>query len=164
MIIALQREALGKLETRRRWGYLTVVSASLGHPLAVELLLVAKHLDRGVVRAGDWHRWGPRQCRWGDAEIFLPNGRVTYDRVRMCQDAYGRWDAVTDEAAAADQQRRIDRLAYLRDSFDYDALDADARVSYRVFEYLQETGIRQAPAPITDTIDQLTDQPNRRTK
>ncbi|MED5549978.1 MAG: DUF885 domain-containing protein [Pseudomonadota bacterium] len=58
-------------------------------------------------------------------------------------DAYGRWDAVTDEAAAADQQRRIDRLAYLRDSFDYDALDADARVSYRVFEYLQETGIRQ---------------------
>ena len=47
---------------------------------------------RGVVRAGDWHRWGPRQCRWGDAEIFLPNGRVTYDRVRMCQDAYGRWE------------------------------------------------------------------------
>jgi len=44
---------------------------------------------RGVVRAGDWHRWGPRQCRWGDAEIFLPNGRVTYDRVRMCQDGYG---------------------------------------------------------------------------
>ena len=58
-------------------------------------------------------------------------------------DAYGRWDAVTDEAAAADQQRRIDRLVYLRDNFDYDALDADARVSYRVFEYLQETGIRQ---------------------
>ncbi|MBO6765328.1 DUF885 family protein [Maricaulis sp.] len=58
-------------------------------------------------------------------------------------DAYGRWDAVTDEAAAADQQRRVDRLAYMRDSFDYDALDADARVSYRVFEYLQETGIRQ---------------------
>jgi len=47
---------------------------------------------RGVVRAGDHHRWGSRQCRWGDAEIFLPNGRVTYDRVRMCRDGYGGWE------------------------------------------------------------------------
>ena len=46
---------------------------------------------RGVVRAGDWHSWGPSRCRWGDAEIFLPNGQITYDRVRMCQDSFGRW-------------------------------------------------------------------------
>ncbi|WP_295691732.1 DUF885 family protein, partial [uncultured Maricaulis sp.] len=41
------------------------------------------------------------------------------------------------------QQRRIDRLAHMRETFDFDALDRDARVSWRVFEYLQETGIRQ---------------------
>jgi len=58
-------------------------------------------------------------------------------------DAYGQWDDFSDEAAAAAQQRRIDRLAHMREHFDFDALDRDARVSWRVFEYLQETGIRQ---------------------
>ncbi|MDF1769646.1 DUF885 family protein [Maricaulis sp.] len=58
-------------------------------------------------------------------------------------DAYGRWDDVSDAAAASAQQRRIDRLAHMRETFDFDALDRDARVSWRVFEYLQETGIRQ---------------------
>ncbi|XBQ15029.1 MAG: hypothetical protein ABL308_08655 [Oceanicaulis sp.] len=47
---------------------------------------------RGVVYARDYHNWNRRQCRWGDAEIFLPNGRVVYDRVRMCRDRYGRWE------------------------------------------------------------------------
>ena len=58
-------------------------------------------------------------------------------------DAYGRWDDISDAAAEADQARRIERLDDLHDNFDPDALDGDARVSYRVFEYLQETGIRQ---------------------
>ncbi|WP_323762794.1 DUF885 domain-containing protein [Maricaulis sp.] len=58
-------------------------------------------------------------------------------------DAYGRWDDVSDAAAEAAQQRRIERLAYMRENFDFDALDRDASVSWRVFEYLQETGIRQ---------------------
>lgn len=47
---------------------------------------------RGVVYARDWHQYGGNQCRWGDAEIFLPNGQVAYDRVRMCRDRYGRWE------------------------------------------------------------------------
>lgn len=46
---------------------------------------------RGVVYARDYHTWNSMRCRWGDAEIFLPNGDVTYDRVRMCQDGYGHW-------------------------------------------------------------------------
>jgi uncharacterized protein (DUF885 family) len=57
-------------------------------------------------------------------------------------DAYGRWDDVSEAGAQATQDRRIERLAYLRDTFDFDALDDDAQVSYRVFEYLQDTGIR----------------------
>ena len=47
---------------------------------------------RGVVYARDYHSWSGLQCRWGDAEIFLPNGQVVYDRVRMCRDRYGRWE------------------------------------------------------------------------
>jgi uncharacterized protein (DUF885 family) len=57
-------------------------------------------------------------------------------------DAYGRWDDVSEAGAQATQDRRIERLAHLRATFDFDALDADAQVSYRVFEYLQESGIR----------------------
>ncbi|WP_417493578.1 DUF885 domain-containing protein [Maricaulis sp.] len=57
-------------------------------------------------------------------------------------DAYGRWDPVGEAASAAANERRIERLARLHDEFDFDALDAEAKVSYRVFEYLQETGIR----------------------
>ncbi len=57
-------------------------------------------------------------------------------------DAYGRWDAVDDADAAATNDRRIERLDHLHNNFDIDALEAKARVSYRVFEYLQQTGIR----------------------
>lgn len=31
------------------------------------------------------------ECRWGDAEIYMPDGTYNYDRVRMCRDAYGDW-------------------------------------------------------------------------
>jgi uncharacterized protein (DUF885 family) len=71
-----------------------------------------------------------------------PQGQTQLGRIDDL-DAYGRWDNVSEEAAAQEQQRRVERLAHLRENFDIDALDDDARVSYRVFEYLQETGIRQ---------------------
>jgi len=57
-------------------------------------------------------------------------------------DAYGRWDPVNATDAAAANARRVERLDYLRNAFDIEALDAKARVSYRVFEYLQQTGVR----------------------
>jgi surface antigen len=50
---------------------------------------------RGVVYARDYHHWNARQCRWGDAEIFMPNGEVVYDRVRMCRDGYGQWQVAS---------------------------------------------------------------------
>ena len=31
------------------------------------------------------------ECRWGDAEIYMPDGTYNYDRVRMCRDGYGDW-------------------------------------------------------------------------
>ncbi|MAL09713.1 MAG: hypothetical protein CMF74_08630 [Maricaulis sp.] len=47
---------------------------------------------RGVVHARDYYNYGGRRCRWGDAEIFMPNGDYTTDRILMCQDRYGRWE------------------------------------------------------------------------
>ncbi|WP_421792346.1 hypothetical protein [Hyphobacterium sp.] len=46
---------------------------------------------RGVVYARDWYDYGGRRCRWGDAEIYMPDGSFVVDEVRMCRDAYGRW-------------------------------------------------------------------------
>ena len=57
-------------------------------------------------------------------------------------DAYGRWDAVDETDAAQGNARRIERLDALHGNFDFNTLDSTARVSYRVFEYLQETAIR----------------------
>ena len=71
-----------------------------------------------------------------------PQGMTSLGRLDDLE-AYGQWDDVSDAAAQADQQRRIDRLAHLHDAFNFEALDEQGQVSYRVFEYLQETGIRQ---------------------
>jgi len=46
----------------------------------------------GVIYARDYYRHGSRRCRYGDAEIYMPNGQVTYDRVRMCRNRYGYWE------------------------------------------------------------------------
>ena len=88
-----------------------------------------------------------RLYAWFDELFQADLARSPQTRTALGQidnlDAYGRWDAVSEEAAAADQERRIERLDYLRENFDPDTLNDDARVSYMVFEYLQETGIRQ---------------------
>lgn len=47
---------------------------------------------RGVVVARDYYNYGGRRCRWGDAEIFMPNGDYVTDRILMCQDRWGRWE------------------------------------------------------------------------
>ena len=57
-------------------------------------------------------------------------------------DAYGRWDAISDVDAEAANNRRIERLDFMRNNFDFNALNQDFQISYQVFEYLQETGIR----------------------
>jgi len=90
---------------------------------------------------------GERLYAWFDA-LFQddlsrsPQGQTSLGQIDDL-DAYGRWDPVSEEAAAADQERRIERLDYLHENFDPETLAGDARVSYLVFEYLQETGIRR---------------------
>lgn len=52
---------------------------------------------RGVVYARDYYTVGNRRCRWGDAEIYMPDGSFVIDEVRMCQDAYGRWQVARNQ-------------------------------------------------------------------
>jgi len=88
-----------------------------------------------------------RLYAWFDAlfEEDLRYSPTTLTQLGRIDDlgAYGRWNPVTEEAAIAANDRRVARLEYLQNNFDFDALEGDASVSYRVFEYLAETGIRQ---------------------
>ena len=47
---------------------------------------------RGSVVVRETYYYNQRECRWGDAEIYMPDGTYTYDQVRMCRDAYGDWE------------------------------------------------------------------------
>ncbi|MEA1941325.1 MAG: hypothetical protein U9P68_03650 [Pseudomonadota bacterium] len=46
---------------------------------------------RGTIVVRETYYNAGRECRWGDAEIYMPDGTYNYDRVRMCRDAYGDW-------------------------------------------------------------------------
>lgn len=46
---------------------------------------------RGTVVVRETYYMSGQECRMGDAEIYMPDGTYTYDRVRMCRDAYGDW-------------------------------------------------------------------------
>lgn len=46
---------------------------------------------RGTIIVRETYYYGGAECRWGDAEIYMPDGTYNYERVRMCRDAYGDW-------------------------------------------------------------------------
>lgn len=61
------------------------------------------------------------------------------------KDRYGEWTDVSDAADVEEYHRRVDSLATLKGEFDYDALDEQAQLSYRLFEYEIERAIDRFP-------------------
>ena len=55
---------------------------------------------------------------------------------------YGRWDDFSDAEARRQNERTKRDLARLRAEFDYEKLSEQQRISYRIFEYLQERALR----------------------
>jgi len=51
---------------------------------------------------------------------------------------YGRWNDYSDEFAQTEDRQTAADLERLHTEFDYDALGEEARLSYRIFEYMQE--------------------------
>jgi uncharacterized protein (DUF885 family) len=51
---------------------------------------------------------------------------------------YGRWNDYSDEFAQLEDRQSAADLKRLHAEFDYDALGDDARLSYRIFEYMRE--------------------------
>ena len=58
---------------------------------------------------------------------------------------YGQWGDFSTEFAEESYQIGQARLAHMRENFDFDALDASARLSWRLFEYRQENEARGHP-------------------
>ncbi len=58
---------------------------------------------------------------------------------------YGEWDNATDEYAQETHELEMAALAEMRETFDYDALDPSAQLSYRLYEYEGEQSERNFP-------------------
>ena len=58
---------------------------------------------------------------------------------------YGKWGDFSDAEAIRQNDLTKDDLARLRVDFKYDALSESAKVSYRIFEYLQDRTLRGFP-------------------
>jgi uncharacterized protein (DUF885 family) len=58
---------------------------------------------------------------------------------------YGRWDDPSDAFAVETFELGEARLAYMKENFDFDALDASGQLSWRLFEYGQENARRNFP-------------------
>lgn len=54
---------------------------------------------------------------------------------------YDKWDDLSDVAATEDLAETAEDLARMRRNFDFDALDDQAKMSYRLFEYSSEESI-----------------------
>jgi surface antigen len=50
---------------------------------------------RGAIIIRDSYNYGNKECRWADAEIYMPDGTYTTDEVRMCRDDYGEWQVAS---------------------------------------------------------------------
>ena len=78
-----------------------------------------------------------------EAELaFSPESKTYLGRLDDLE-AYGQWDDPSDEAFRAGLQREADRLRYMQENFDYDALTADAQVSWRFSEFIAANEAQQ---------------------
>ena len=77
-------------------------------------------------------------------EIFqrnLANSPIFQAQLGMKTERYGEWDDFSDAEAIRQHEETIEDLERLRTAFNYEALSEQSRVSYRIFEFLQERAI-----------------------
>lgn len=59
-------------------------------------------------------------------------------------EAYGEWDDVSEEAYREELQRAADRMRYMRENFDYDALTHEGQVAWRFAEFIAANDAQQS--------------------
>ncbi|MAW82410.1 MAG: DUF885 domain-containing protein [Parvularcula sp.] len=81
-------------------------------------------------------------------EVFqrnLANSPIFQAQLGMKTERYGEWDDFSDEEATRQNEETKEDLNRLRTEFDYDALSEQSKVSYRIFEFLQERDLEGFP-------------------
>lgn len=81
-------------------------------------------------------------------EVFdrnLANSPIFQAQLGMKTERYGEWDDFSDAEAVRQHEETIEDLDRLRNSFDYDSLSEQSKISYRIFEFLQERAIADHP-------------------
>lgn len=81
-------------------------------------------------------------------EIFqrnLKNSPLFQSQLGMKGEDYGEWDDFSDAEARRQNEETKNDLQRLRAEFDVAKLSEQSKVSYRIFEYLQERAIRNFP-------------------
>ena len=59
-------------------------------------------------------------------------------------EAYGEWNDVSEERYREDLQRAADRMRYMRENFDYDALTHEGQVAWRFAEFITANDAQQS--------------------
>lgn len=81
-------------------------------------------------------------------EVFqreLSESPIFQAQLGMKTERYGEWDDFSDAEAVRDFEQTKGDLERLRSEFDYDKLSEESKVSYRIFEFLQERSIAGHP-------------------
>jgi uncharacterized protein (DUF885 family) len=81
-------------------------------------------------------------------EIFqrnLANSPIFQSQLGMKGDDYGKWDDFSDAEAIRQNDEVKSDLERLRSEFDISKLSEQSKVSFRIFEYLQERALRNFP-------------------
>ncbi len=81
-------------------------------------------------------------------EVFqrnLKDSPLFQSQLGMKGPDYGKWDDFSDAEAKRQYELTKQDLARLRGEFRYDSLSESSKVSYRIFEYLQERALRNFP-------------------
>ncbi|PWE17541.1 DUF885 domain-containing protein [Marinicauda salina] len=107
-----------------------------------------------------------RLYAWLD-EVFqteLAHSPEFKTQLGVIDDSYGQWDPRGDEAARENFERRQGYLDHMRETFDYDALDENAQLTYGFMEHQGEMAARLYEvresgyvfSPMLDSISGLT--------
>ncbi|PQA85344.1 DUF885 domain-containing protein [Hyphococcus luteus] len=75
----------------------------------------------------------------------LAESPILQAQIGMKTERYGEWDDFSDAEAIRQNEDVKNDLARLRADFDYDALSEKMKVSYRIFEFLQERALADFP-------------------
>lgn len=68
----------------------------------------------------------------------------TYLGMVTDMEAYGQWDDVSEAEFRANLQREADRIRYMNENFDFEALTQEAQVSWRFSEFIAANNQQQA--------------------